>query len=454
MSTVIYWLRNDLRLHDNPALALACQGAHKLLPVYVHPPSDEASRWGFARVGAQRRAFIAQALADLRAQWQALGSDLIECSGTPHTVLPALAQAIGSTQLVCEHIAAPYEQAEVAALSAAGLSVQTVWQSSLLDPADLPFAISALPQVFTQFRQAVERAAVQPPAPRPAPQVLPPLPALPDLWSKQALALSQQALAAINTEAIAAPAALQDARSSFPYATPACHGGETAALAHLRQYLARKLAHSYKDTRNGLTGLDYSSKFSPWLATGALSARQVMAELRGFEQQHGANDGTYWLWFELLWRDYFRFLHLCHGAALYRAQGLSALPLPAHDAAGFARWCRGDTGQPLVDAGMRELAATGYLSNRLRQIVASYLLHDVGGDWRAGAAWFEAQLLDYDAYSNQGNWLYVAGRGTDPRGGRRFNPDKQTQDHDASGHYRRLWGSATTAAAQPAPVGL
>ena len=88
---------------------------------------------------------------------------------------------------------------------------------------------------------------------------------------------------------------------------------------------------------------------------------------------------------------------------------------------------------------MRELKATGYLSNRLRQVVASYLIHDLHGDWRAGAAWFESQLLDFDIYSNQGNWLYIAGRGTDPRGGRRFNPQKQTQDHDPQGHYRALW---------------
>ena len=96
-----------------------------------------------------------------------------------------------------------------------------------------------------------------------------------------------------------------DPRSSFPYGTSACNGGETAALAHLAQYLARKLPHSYKATRNGLTGLHYSSKFSPWLASGALSARQVFVGLKAFEREHGANDGTYWLWFELLWRDYF-----------------------------------------------------------------------------------------------------------------------------------------------------
>ena len=88
---------------------------------------------------------------------------------------------------------------------------------------------------------------------------------------------------------------------------------------------------------------------------------------------------------------------------------------------------------------MRELAATGFMSNRLRQLAASYLIHDLGCDWRAGAAWFEAQLIDYDVYSNQGNWLYIAGRGTDPRGGRRFDPAKQAREHDPDGSFREMW---------------
>ena len=92
-----------------------------------------------------------------------------------------------------------------------------------------------------------------------------------------------------------------------------------------------------------------------------------------------------------------------------------------------------------VDAAMRELAATGFMSNRLRQLVASYLIHDLGCDWRAGAAWFEAQLIDYDVYSNQGNWLYIAGRGTDPRGGRRVDPGQQAQTNDPHGAYQDLW---------------
>ena len=105
----------------------------------------------------------------------------------------------------------------------------------------------------------------------------------------------------------------------------------------------------------------------------------------------------------------------------------------------FKSWAEGETGEPLIDAAMRELKLTGYLSNRLRQVVASYLIYDLDSDWQSGAAWFESQLIDYDVYSNQGNWLYIAGRGTDPRGGRAFNVKKQTQDHDPQGIYRGMW---------------
>lgn len=436
MSTVLLWFRRDLRLHDQPALAAALSsGASHLLPVFCHPPAHETTLWGFARRGPHRQAFEAAALRDVAARMAQLGNPLLQCQQPPATALPALARAVGATTVFCEDIAAPFERAEVAALRAAGLQVHTVWLSSLLAPHDLPWPLASLPEVFTTFRQAIEQAHLAPPAPLPTPKTLLPVPP----------ALAPALLHAVG--AIPAPTTLPhpgagcDVRSSFPYGTPACDGGETAALAHLRQYLARKLPHSYKATRNGLRGLDFSSKWSPWLATGALSPRQIHAELKSFERDHGAKDGSYWLWFELLWRDYFRFLHCQHGPALYRARGLSAAPLPpTHRPEAFERWCQGRTGQPLVDAAMHELSATGYLSNRLRQVVASYLVYDLQCDWRAGAAWFESQLVDYDVYSNQGNWLYIAGRGTDPRGGRRFNPDKQTQDHDADGRYRRMWG--------------
>ena len=404
-----------------------------MLPVYCHDPKmDAATTWGGVRMDDHRRHFLAATLADLKSQLAARGSMLLEVTGAPEVVLPALMDAVGAGAIHCESIAAPEEMAQIAVLRSAGIVVETCWQSSLLAPTDLPFQAAQMPDVFTSFRQAIERAKVVPALPLPVP---PRVPACPDISDIDAALLHRSGLLPIT----------HDPRSSFPYDLAAFAGGETAAAAHLVRYFGQELAHTYKQTRNGLAGTDYSSKFSPWLASGALSARSACAALRQFEATQGANDSTYWLWFELMWRDYFRLLHLKYGRRLYLAQGLSQAPPPSHNGRRFQRWCIGETGEPLVDAGMRELAATGYLSNRLRQVVASFLIYDLGCDWRAGAAWFESQLLDYDVCSNQGNWLYAAGRGTDPRGGRRFNPQKQTQDHDPTGVYRALWAASRIA---------
>ena len=424
----VYWFRNDLRLGDSPALCSACAASARLLPVYCHDPAEDLpTRWGFARRAGSRRAFLHAAVDDLDAQLRARGSRLLQLRGAPAEVLPALAGAVGAAAVVCEEIAAPEEEDAVAAVRAAGLTVRTVWQSSLLEPLELPFAVERLPKVFTDFRRALEWADVEPPAPLAAPTVLPPLPdpvVPPPPSLLEPVRVGERARA----------------HASFPWWWPDFAGGERAALAHLASYFAGDRAQRYKATRNGLCGIDFSSKFAPWLAQGALSARVAFAALRRHEAARGANESTYWLWFELLWRDYFRFLHLQHGRRLYRACGLNeAAPASGHDPEAFERWCAGRTGHAFIDAAMRELAATGWLSNRMRQVVASYLIHDLGCDWRAGAAWFEAQLVDYDVYSNHGNWLYIAGRGTDPRGGRRFDPDRQAAIHDPDGAYQALW---------------
>lgn len=433
---VVFWFRNDLRLHDQAALQEAVQQARQaggwLLPVFVHDPARLATTpWGFTRTGGHRLAWLAAALSELSEQLDARGSRLVQCEGDPATVLGDLVEALGRPLLVCEDIAAPEEQGIVETLRRADVAVHCVWQSTLLAPASLPFSPDQVPDTFSVFRQAVEQARVQAPAPLPAPHALPRLP------PGELLSAADRWQTAARAPVGRLPPA--DARSSFPYTEASFHGGERTALAHLQRYCQHRLPHSYKTTRNGLSGVDYSSKWSPWLATGALSPRQAWAAIQAFEAEHGANEGTYWLWFELLWRDHFRWLHRKHAARLYRASGLTGQPPPAHNPALFARWCQACTGHPFIDAGLRELAVTGYLSNRLRQNVASYLIHDLGCDWRAGAAWFESQLLDYDVYSNQGNWLYLSGRGTDPRGSRRFNPDKQARDYDPDGTYRRLW---------------
>jgi deoxyribodipyrimidine photo-lyase len=431
VNTALYWFRSDLRLEDNPNFLSACKASDALLPIYVHAP-QQSLVWGFERISEHRQQFLHDALSDLRQQLGQLGSDLLELQAPQDSSISAVDLVIsvahqhGIKTIYCEVIQAPEEIQELTALRQAGLTVHAELESTMIAVRDLPFAPDAMPDQFTQFRNAIEKAKCLFTEPVLAPSQTPPLP---ENFKRSDLIPGVQTL----TQPTGHP------HSSFPHYLEAYRGGTRAAAAHLKQYLGRALPHSYKATRNQLHGLDYSSKLSPWLALGCISARSVMQELKQFESEQGANEGSYWLWFELLWRDYFRVLHLKYGKQLYYASGLNQSDKPIHNARGFEHWRSGTTGESIVDAGMRELQATGYLSNRLRQVVASYLIYDLHSDWRAGAAWFESQLLDYDVYSNQGNWLYIAGRGTDPRGGRRFNPQKQAQDHDANGSYRALW---------------
>jgi len=414
MSTIIYWFRNDLRLEDNPAFTRACANANQLVPIYIHQDTlEEPTQWGFPRVGKHRKQFIKQALSELNHQLGTHGSSLLEFNGRPEDIFELLREQTQSDLIYCEQIEAPEEIAQLDRLRNIGFVIESYWQSSMLDPKELPFALKNMPDLFTKFRQDIERQGLSHAKPIGAPKQIPPLPSL-------------------NLE-------LHQQKNTSSEEIGLFKGGEISALEHIDQYFKRGLVDSYKQTRNQLMGMDYSSKFSPWLASGCCSPRSIAERLRNYELMHGANEGTYWLWFELLWRDYFRFLHFKYGNRLYIAKGLSDKPVSIFDQKKFLLWSSGQTGEPLIDAGMRELNETGFLSNRLRQVVASYWIYDMYGDWRAGAAWFESQLIDYDVYSNQGNWLYIAGRGTDPRGGRPFNVKKQTQDHDPDGIYRAKW---------------
>lgn len=415
MTVAIYYFRNDLRLEDNPAFILACKNADFLLPIYVHEQKlEEETRWGFSRVGQHRKAFLQDSLEDLRTRLRHLGSDLFELAGDFKEVFSALRVQFGVSRIYCEHIQTPEELDQIALLTKAGFEPQSLWQSSMLDLQTLPFKLEDMPDVFTQFRQQVEKQKLRFANPVQAPASIPPLPT----GSKTLIEKTYFYILS--------------SKKSFL-------GGESKALLHIEQYFDRRLPDTYKQTRNQLIGLDYSSKFSPWLALGCCSARSIAKKLTEYELEYGANDGTYWLWFELLWRDYFRFLHFKYGNKLYRSTGLSTEPKNPFTEIIFKQWASGSTGESLIDAGMRELQATGYLSNRMRQIVASYWIYNMRGDWQAGAAWFESLLIDYDVYSNQGNWLYIAGKGTDPRGGRPMNLAKQTQDHDPDGIYRKIW---------------
>ncbi|NLJ93167.1 MAG: DASH family cryptochrome, partial [Aeromonadales bacterium] len=173
---------------------------------------------------------------------------------------------------------------------------------------------------------------------------------------------------------------------------------------------------------------------------GCLSARQVWQRLKRYETEQQANDSTYWIGFELLWREYFQWLALELGPSLFQFQGLATKrPLTSFYSERFNKWCQGNTPYPLVNACMRQLNATGFMSNRGRQIVASCLVNELALDWRYGAAYFQQQLLDHDVAANWGNWQYIAGVGVDPRGGRHVNIEKQTALYDPNGDFITKW---------------
>jgi deoxyribodipyrimidine photo-lyase len=170
-----------------------------------------------------------------------------------------------------------------------------------------------------------------------------------------------------------------------------------------------------------------------------------MHHVQRFENEVTANESTYWVFFELLWREFFYWRAQIDGVHLFLPYGVARKKqLRTFDPRQFTRWCRGETNYPLVNALMHQLVRSGFMSNRGRQIAASSLIHDLGVDWRYGAAFFEKHLIDFDVASNYGNWQYIAGVGSDPRGGRHFNIDKQTEQYDPKGLFITQWDGYRT----------
>lgn len=421
----LYWFTDDLRLHDNAALSHAAASSDALLCVYcVDPIVFKTTSFGTTRMGPMRWRFIEQALADLAISLAQRGQRLVVLQGNSIEMISNTIARNNIDKIVRSARPAVYEQWQWRSLQQRFpyLDFTEVETHTLFNRDQLPFAApgealtgASLPGSFSSFRKKVEPLAVKPP--KPAPTDLP--------------APINIAVDALDPNVT--PAMPESAQLSF-------QGGQQAALQHMANYFDSPAAFHYKQTRNALAGWDTSSKFSPWLATGALSARQLYARLKDYEADNGSNDSTYWLYFELLWREYFQWYAQAHKHRLFRFGGLQdKRPLTSFYAERFRKWSTGQTPWPIVNACMNELNATGYMSNRGRQIVASCLVNELALDWRCGAAYFEQQLLDYDVASNWGNWQYIAGVGADPRGGRHFNLEKQTREHDPDGIFIAQW---------------
>lgn len=429
---VLYWFRNDLRLHDNEVLQYISQYAESWLPVYcLHEKELTENFLGFVKTGKFRLKFLKEALQNLNENLQPYHAEVNIFKGNTIAVLKQLI-AENNIDTVCFHEEAASDERQeenelIAYCNLHHIKVVSFWGSTLYHKNQLVMPLEKLPDIFTQFRQKQEKyGTVQNTFLKP---------------ERLPACIKTENNFSINVNEIIKDFET-DTRAAINF-----KGGEIEALKRLNYYLfeTRKI-EQYKLTRNQLLGSDYSSKFSPWLALGCISAKTIYLTIKNYEATVTSNESTYWLVFELIWRDYFRFVALKYGSHIFKKGGIKQLkttkipkPVSEKQEAIFKTWCDGETGVPFIDANMTELKTTGFMSNRGRQNVASFLVKDLKIDWRWGAAWFESLLIDYDVCSNYGNWNYIAGIGNDPRENRYFNISLQAEKYDSDGSYVKHW---------------
>lgn len=419
-SGALVWFRLDLRLADNPALAAAIKQGGPVVPVFIHAPEEEAP-WS---PGGASNWWLHQALESLAASLRAIGSRLILRRGPARETLQTLVQETGATAVFWNRRYEPAVMARDATVKAAlrsdGVGVESFNAALLHEPWTIQNQSGNPFRVFTPFwKHCLAQPA--PPAPLPAPAKL----NAPQQWP------ASLALAALELE------------PRFNWATglkTAWQPGEAGAHGQLKRFL--ETAHArYSDQRNR-PDLIGTSRLSPHLHFGEISPRQIWLAL----QNHaGAVGAANWQASQFLtevgWREFAHHL-------LFHFPQTPTLPLRAEfnhfpwrtDAAFLAAWQKGRTGYPIVDAGMRELWTTGWMHNRVRMIVASFLVKDLLLPWTEGARWFWDTLVDADLAQNTLGWQWTAGCGADAAPYFRvFNPITQGEKFDPQGDYVRRW---------------
>ncbi|MBX6421192.1 MAG: deoxyribodipyrimidine photo-lyase [Nevskia sp.] len=429
MSLALVWFRRDLRLADNAALCAALAHHTQVLPVFVWAPEEEA-RWA---PGAASRVWLHHSLTALDRALRARGSALILRRGPSLNSLLALARESGARAVYWNRL---YEPAVVArdtalksALRAAGLAAESHPGHALAEPWELKTSAGTPYRVFTPFWRALDAhwrarfAAGR--APRPAPRAIPSPNRSPESLPLPALELL--------------PRVRWD-RAPIAHWQP----GETGAQARLREFLDRALAHYRRErdfpavpATSRLSPHLHFGEISPWTVVWQVQTAQVAdprldsAEAEGFVRQLG-------------WRDFAHHLlyHFPHTQDEPLDPAFADFPWarPADYTAELAAWQRGSTGIPIVDAGLRELWATGYLHNRVRMIVASFLTKHLLVPWQEGARWFWDTLFDADLANNTLGWQWVAGCGADAAPYFRiFNPVLQSKKFDPEARYLKRW---------------
>ncbi len=421
-SPCIVWLRLDLRLGDNPALHEAVQRGGPVVPLFIHAPEEE-SPW---ELGDASRWWLHQSLTSIEADLRAAGSRLILRQGPTLHALRAVVKETGACAVVWNRRYEPVVMARDAkikeALHGDGLAVESFNAALLHEPWTICNQSRKPFQVFTPFwKHCIAKPA--PADPLPAPTNLP----APSKWP------ASIALGGLELEP--KPSGSDGLRAAW-------HPGEAGATANLRRFLAKAFA-DYTEHRNR-PDIAGTSRLSPHLHFGEISPRQVWHGLRRLALKRGLSadqwrDSQFLT--EIGWREFAHHLlfHFPHTPTEPLREYFNMFPW-RNDAAWLCAWQEGRTGYPIVDAGMRELSATGWMHNRVRMIVASFLVKDLLLPWQEGARWFWDSLVDADLAQNTLGWQWTAGCGADAAPYFRvFNPTSQGEKFDPHGHYVRKW---------------
>ncbi|MBM7034928.1 DASH family cryptochrome [Vibrio ulleungensis] len=416
----LFVFTHDLRVCDNRALSALASQVDALDALYVLESSSVNYR--SASRGALPTLYLDATLKQLDAALRPFGQRLVLEQGAWTETIVAYCLRHGVTHVgVSEAFGLDELKRQatlVKALQELNIALTTVDQHSLFEKHHWPVVPHPHQLSFSQFRRFIERANLN----------------VKGVYTPTHLPAPMSESTANHSERSAA--GTQSHSSSVWLAKAGCIEGKK----HLADYFCSDLPQVYKQTRNAIDDWDSSTKLSPWLALGSLSVRQVLRELKHHEQCFGKNDSTQWIQVELLWREYFHWQMHHAGPEYFSASGVNRQPRASRQStADFKQWSLGKTPYPIVNAIIRQLNQTGYISNRARQIAASCWVNEYQGDWRWGAAHYQQQLLDYDVAINWGNWQYIAGVGFDKKGGRHFNLGKQTQLFDPQGHYIQRW---------------
>jgi deoxyribodipyrimidine photo-lyase len=418
MSRGLHWFRNDLRLQDNTALGALAARAEQWLPVFV---LDRRMLRG-PRAGVPRARFLLDCLARLKRDLAKRGVSLLVREGIPERVLPRLADETGARLLSFNEGATPFAKRRDAAVQRAaervGAQVLTCRDHVVFGAGEVRTASGRPYAVYSAYRNTWWKCWAQDPR-MPARLIRLPAP-----------------IPGFDTEPVPDPRhfGLEDGGCDLPT------GGERAARRRLDRFLESAIGRYHEDRDR--PDLDGTSRLSPYLRFGAISVRQCIERAQAAAEAEPPLRRGVAKWLdELIWREFYAAILETHPRVLRESYRPEYAGVAWNDdAEGFEAWCQGRTGYPIVDAGMRQLRATGWMHNRVRMIVASFLTKDLLIDWREGERFFFERLVDGDPASNNGGWQWAASTGTDAQPYFRiFNPVRQGERWDSRGRYVRRW---------------